>query len=92
MESAQRATSTDVRSLSLVKDRAPSDAAAVEKVKRVRLAREVREIGLLSRMRPNFSGLKDEIDIYSAIRKTLHVLFDFAYPIFLRYESTSTIR
>ncbi len=89
VENAQRATSNDVRSLSLVKERATTDAAAVEKVKRVRLAREVREIGLLSRMRPNFSGLKEEIDIYSAIRKTLHVLFDFAYPIFLRYESTS---
>jgi signal transduction histidine kinase len=63
------------------------DAGAFEKVKRVRLAREVREIGLLSRMRPNFSGLKDEVDIYSAIRKTLHVLFDFAFPIFLRYDS-----
>lgn len=89
VENAQRVSNTGVRSLSLVKERTPSDTVAFEKVKRVRLAREVREIGLLSRMRPNFSGLKDEIDIYTAIRKTLHVLFDFAYPIFLRYESTT---
>ena len=89
VEGAQRLTNTEVRSLSLVKERSPTDSAAFDKVKRVRLAREVREIGLLSRMRPNFSGLKDEIDIYTAIRKTLHVLFDFAYPIFLRYESTT---
>lgn len=87
VEAAQRTTTTAVRSLSLVKDRTSSDAGALEKVKRVRLTREVREIGLLSRMRPNFSGLKDEVDIYAAIRKTLHVLFDFAFPIFLRYES-----
>jgi signal transduction histidine kinase/HD-like signal output (HDOD) protein len=87
VENAQRATAAAVRSLSLVKDRSNLDAGAFEKVKRVRLAREVREIGLLSRMRPNFSGLKDEVDIYSAIRKTLHVLFDFAFPIFLRYDS-----
>jgi signal transduction histidine kinase/HD-like signal output (HDOD) protein len=89
VENAQRATAAAVRSLSLVKDRSNLDAGAFEKVKRVRLAREVREIGLLSRMRPNFSGLKDEVDIYSAIRKTLHVLFDFAFPIFLRYDSKS---
>ena len=89
VDDAQRIANTGVRSLSIVKDRPSLDNAAVEKVKRVRLAREVREIGLLSRMRPNFSGLKDEIDSYSAIRKTLHVLFDFAYPIFLRYESST---
>ncbi len=89
VENAQRVTAAAVRSLSLVKDRTNLDAGAFEKVKRVRLAREVREIGLLSRMRPNFSGLKDEVDIYSAIRKTLHVLFDFAFPIFLRYDSKS---
>lgn len=86
---AQRNATSAVRSLSLVKERTSADVGAVEKVKRVRLAREVREIGLLSRMRPNFSGLKDEIDIYAAIRKTLHVLFDFAFPIFLRYDSKS---
>ncbi len=92
IETAQRAANTGGRSLTLVKERNAPDNAAVEKVKRVRLAREVREIGLLSRMRPNFSGLKDEVDIYTAIRKTLHVLFDFAYPIFLRYEtSTNTL-
>lgn len=92
VETARRTTTTAVRSLSLVKDRTSSDAGALEKLKRVRLAREVREIGLLSRMRPNFSGLKDEIDIYAAIRKTLHVLFDFAFPIFLRYQSkTNTL-
>ncbi len=89
VENAQRIANTGVRSLSLVKDRTAHDNAAFEKIKRVRLAREVREIGLLSRMRPNFSGLKDEIDIYTAIRKTLHVLFDFAFPIFLRYESST---
>jgi signal transduction histidine kinase/HD-like signal output (HDOD) protein len=89
VEDAQRLANTGTRSLSLVKERTSLDNAAFEKIKRVRLAREVREIGLLSRMRPNFSGLKDEIDIYSSIRKTLHVLFDFAFPIFLRYESAS---
>ena len=91
VETAQHTTTTAVGSLSLVKDRT-ADAGALDKLKRVRLAREVREIGLLSRMRPNFSGLKDEVDIYVAIRKTLHVLFDFAFPIFLRYESkTNTL-
>ena len=89
VENAQRITNIEVRSLSLIKERTSIDNTAFDKVKRVRLAREVREIGLLSRMRPNFSGLKDEVDIYTAIRKTLHVLFDFAYPIFLRYESTT---
>jgi signal transduction histidine kinase len=89
VESAQRTTTTAVRSLSLVKDRATSDAGSFDKIKKLRLAREVREIGLLSRMRPNFSGLKEEVDVYAAIRKTLHVLFDFAFPIFLRYESKS---
>lgn len=92
VENAQRIANTGVRSLTLVKERIGADNVAFDKVKRVRLAREVREIGLLSRMRPNFSGLKDEIDIYTAIRKTLHILFDFAYPIFLRYEtSTNTL-
>ena len=89
VENAQRMATSGVRALTLVKERTAIESNALEKVKRVRLAREVREIGLLSRMRPNFSGLKDEVDIYIAIRKTLHVLFDFAYPIFLRYESTT---
>ena len=89
VENAQRMATSGVRALTLVKERAAIESTAFEKVKRVRLAREVREIGLLSRMRPNFSGLKDEVDIYIAIRKTLHVLFDFAHPIFLRYESST---
>lgn len=89
VENAQRLATSGVRALTLVKERAAIESSAFEKVKRVRLASEVREIGLLSRMRPNFSGLKDEVDIYIAIRKTLHVLFDFAHPVFLRYESTS---
>ncbi len=89
VENAQRMATSGVRALTLVKERAATESTAFEKVKRVRLAREVREIGLLSRMRPNFSGLKDEVDIYIAIRKTLHVLFDFAHPIFLRYESST---
>jgi signal transduction histidine kinase/HD-like signal output (HDOD) protein len=76
-----------VRSLSIVKGRATLDSAAFDKVKRVRLAREVREIGLLSRMRPNFSGLRDEVDIFAAIRRTLHVLFDFPRHIFFRYDA-----
>jgi signal transduction histidine kinase/HD-like signal output (HDOD) protein len=92
VENAQRMAASGVRALALVKERAAIDNTAFEKLKRVKLAREVREIGLLSRMRPNFSGLKDEIEIYVAIRKTLHVLFDFSHPIFLRYESaTSTL-
>ena len=91
-QDAQRQSAAAVRSLSLVKDRTTLDNNAFEKIKRVRLAREVREIGLLSRMRPNFSGLKDELDIYAAIRKTLHVLFDFAHPVFLRYDAkTNTL-
>ncbi|MEO6022911.1 MAG: ATP-binding protein, partial [Burkholderiales bacterium] len=88
-QEAQRQSAAAVRSLSLVRELTALDNKAFEKVKRVRLAREVREIGLLSRMRPNFSGLKDELDIYAAIRKTLHVLFDFAHPVFLRYDAKS---
>ena len=89
VENAQRMATRGVRALTLVKDRGGIESTAFEKVKRVRLAREVRDIGLLSRMRPNFSGLKDEVDIYIAIRKILHVLFDFVHPIFLRYESST---
>ncbi len=73
-----------------VPDKATSpDVLTLEKLKRVRLANEVREIGLLSRMRPNFSGLKDEAAVFGALRKTLHILFDFTHPIFFRHDQES---
>lgn len=65
------------------------DISTLDKLRRVRLTNEVREIGLLARMRPNFSGFRTEVDIFEAIRKALHVLFDFGSPMFFRHDPRS---
>jgi signal transduction histidine kinase len=87
VEQANAALTKATQLLRMAGQQSSPDAATIEKLKRVRLTNEVREIGLLSRMRPNFSGLRSEIDIYEAIRKALHILFDFGYPIFFRYDA-----
>jgi signal transduction histidine kinase/HD-like signal output (HDOD) protein len=90
-EAAEELLSKATRSLRMVDSRNSPDLPSMEKLMRGRLANEVREIGLLSRMRPNFSGLRSELDIFNAIRKALQILFDSAYPVFFHYDPQKNV-